>query len=196
MSQLYHGVSRQQNAESFKLSLFDLGKTIWDLRAEEFFEVYALTINGVFWTNWKREHSRGWWTRFVSTIFGPHSLRDIYMLFDDTWGANDSIFEFFKVYSAFSVGKPVFRTMLGKYKNNEDLLMFLRLEIVRHECDRFGGPELLPISTEVLCSHKDPLQCLQSTFYGSFPLLILSSGVRMSISIRRASIKECVEFRE
>ena len=171
MSQLYNGVSRQHNAESFKLSIFDLDKTIWDLRAEEFFEVYALTIDNVFWTNWKSEHGRDWRTSFVSTIFGPYSLRDIYMLFDDTWGANDTIFEFFKVYSAFSIGRQAFVTMLGKYENNEDLLMFLRLEIVRRECDRFGGTELMPISTELSCSPRTSCAMFLKHFLWFFSLV-------------------------
>ena len=44
--------------------------------------------------------------------------------------------------------------MADKYENNEDFILFMRLEIIRQDCDRHGGPELIPISTGVLWSGR------------------------------------------
>ena len=44
--------------------------------------------------------------------------------------------------------------MVDRYDDNEDLILFLRLEIVRLDCDRLGGPELIPISTGMLWSGR------------------------------------------
>lgn len=69
------------------------------------------------------------------------------MLQDDTWIGNNEIFELFKVYCMFKVGIEYFLTFKSRYESDEFLIFFLRLDIIRHECDILGGPELIPPST-------------------------------------------------
>lgn len=47
----------------------------------------------------------------------------------------------------FKVGIEYFLTFKSRYESDEFLIFFLRLDIIRHECDILGGPELIPPST-------------------------------------------------
>lgn len=44
--------------DSEQLSLFDLGKAIWNSSSEKFFKEYACKINEVFWSTWRREQQQ------------------------------------------------------------------------------------------------------------------------------------------
>ena len=149
ISQLRQDISHWQNEDNdiLRLSLYDLEATVWDSHAEQFYTDYALSQNELFWSSWRQEDEGNWRSRFSSTLIGNTSEREVYMLLDDSWIGNTEIFEFFKVYCSFKVGLQNFEIFQNRYDYDDDLIFFLRLEIVRNECDCLGGPELIPIST-------------------------------------------------
>lgn len=72
----------------------------------------------------------------MEKLQGNYAERDIFMLVDDTWGDDEEIFEHFKVYAAFRLGLRVFSTIMDRFDDRTDHILFLRLEILRSECDR------------------------------------------------------------
>ena len=129
-----------------KPSLFKLDNDIWDRSAEIFFQDYPLALNESFWTNQKLRVGESWREAFVTKITGPYDLPHIYMLHDSQFD-EEEIYEIFKVYAAYKVGKYTLSIILDQFSEKSDQIYYIRLEVIRTECDRWGGPELIPLSS-------------------------------------------------
>ena len=86
-------------------------------------------------------------------------------------GDDEETFEHFKVYAAFTLGMYVFTTIVNRFDERKDQILFLSLEIIRSECDRYGRPELIPLTS----ASKSFLQRrLQSIFSSSIVFFFIS----------------------
>ena len=136
-----------QLQRNHRLNLNDFNTHLWDQDAETFFEKYPLTINKDFWLCWRNNNKTNWRSKFSDVLTGSFGDSKTYLLLDDKQHSNEVTFEAFKVFVAYDLGMDNFRVIYNHCEDRFEQILQLRLEVLRKECDRYGGPEKIPIST-------------------------------------------------
>ena len=86
------------------------------------------------------------------------------MMLDDKWKDNEITLEVFKAFAASNIGIECFSMIMNMHDDTPELILQLRLQILRKECDRIGGPEQLLLSTSPIWSKRKDLEDYSSYF--------------------------------
>ena len=60
---------------------------------------------------------------------------------------------------------------MNRFDNRTEQITFLRLDIIRSECDRYGGPELIPLSSATKWFYRKDCEVFSNRLFWFFSLV-------------------------
>ena len=82
----------------------------------------------------------------------------------DTWFDDEITLEVFKAFAAYNIGIECFSVIGSMSVDTLELILQLRLQILRKECDRIGGTEQLLLSSSSIWSKRKDLEDYSTYF--------------------------------
>ena len=85
-------------------------------------------------------------------------------MMNDTWFDDEVTLEVFKGFAAYNIGIECFSVIRSMSVDTIELILQLRLQILRKECDRIGGTEQLLLSSSPIWSKRKDLKDYSTYF--------------------------------